>query len=95
MPAGGSALIAGDVRGCDEQPRQHRAVDDPHVRATPPGLEEGQGDEILDLVDRRGEPVAVAMHPVAVTVEDAPEGLSVARDGAGPVGGVGILLHTL
>lgn len=78
--------IARQICRRDEEPRQDGTVDNPNGLLTSPKFEERTGRDIFRVVYVRGHSESVAIHTIAMLVEDSDEGIAVIAENGRPVG---------
>jgi hypothetical protein len=72
--------VSSQVRGGDQEPGQHGAVDHPYGLSTAPELEERCGGYVFRIVDVGGDPKSMAVDAVAVLIKDGDESIGISRE---------------
>lgn len=81
VASGTSGQVVSCVRRRDEQPGQHRSLDEPDRVAPPPRLEEYDGNDVVRIRRSYRNGSSMSADPIMVTVVNTAEGVSVPGGG--------------
>jgi hypothetical protein len=76
--------ISCQIRRRYEESGQHGTVDDPNRFPASPELKERTDRDIFRVVDVRGHSESLAIHPVAMLIEDSDESIAIVAENGRP-----------